>query len=305
MRCFTRSVVPFVVVLGTGLAGCDKAEHAPAENAVAAQVQTPTAPAEVVVKPSAAASLADARTLWGQGETEEALASFAKAVELAPKDAAVASELGFAQFRAGNLDAAEATLNAALALVTEADAKVKGSILYNLGRVAEAKGDSKAAAAHYRASLKERPNDTVAARLQAVESPAAKADGAKAAKPVTGKVGEGKGAPCKIELTLATALDCDAENGNLKTAECLAGNMYSYKTSATDVAGWTNRWVAQGEHPGADAAPTPLTKGQAVPASDDVTFAYTFDAKGRAETVTADPTADANDYTYKYSYDCK
>ncbi len=304
MTCSTRSAISVFVMICAGFVGCDKAEPAPAENAAATTLPPPPAP--VVAKPSAAASLSDARTLWGQGEQEEALASYAKAAELAPKDAAVKSELGFALLRAGKLDEAKASLDAALALVT--DARVKGSILYNLGRVSEAKGDSKAAAEQYRASLRERPNDTVAARLQAVESPTgAKANGPKAATPVTGEVGEGKGAPCKIDLTTARALECHAENGNLKTPDCLGGNMYSLKTTVTDVPGWTDEWRADGdaEHPGADAAPTPIKKGQSVPASEEVTYFYEFDAQGRATSVQADPVADANDYTYKFTYDCK
>ncbi|MCA9546718.1 MAG: tetratricopeptide repeat protein, partial [Myxococcales bacterium] len=63
---------------------------------------------------------------------------FQAAVDLDPNDAATLGELGWIQYKAGRLPAAEATLRRALLHVKAA--KTEGMIRYNLGRVLEDQG---------------------------------------------------------------------------------------------------------------------------------------------------------------------
>lgn len=86
-----------------------------------------------------------------------------KAKAISPTNSKVLGELGWAHFLNGDHDDAERELKLALAHV-EQDA-TKGAVLYNLGRVAEQKGNEKMAADLYRQSVAVRPNDIVQKRL--------------------------------------------------------------------------------------------------------------------------------------------
>jgi tetratricopeptide (TPR) repeat protein len=83
------------------------------------------------------------------------------------------SELGdqcFAAFRSGRYDAARDLC--LRGLEAGPDANVRGAILYNLGRVAEAQRASALAARYYRRSLDARPgNEVVQRRLDQLVAP--------------------------------------------------------------------------------------------------------------------------------------
>ncbi|MCB9525065.1 MAG: tetratricopeptide repeat protein [Myxococcales bacterium] len=101
---------------------------------------------------------------------------FQAAVDLDPNDAATLGELGWIQYKAGRLPAAEATLRRALLHVKAA--KTEGMIRYNLGRVLEDQGKAVEAADAYRLSLARRPHKVVQARLDDLQgklTPAGKA----------------------------------------------------------------------------------------------------------------------------------
>ena len=78
----------------------------------------------------------------------------------------ILTEEGWAALHAGDLDAAERASKGALAIAT--DARTRGQILYNLGRVAEARGTTADAAHLYEQSLVLRPSKAVEDRLKSV-----------------------------------------------------------------------------------------------------------------------------------------
>lgn len=97
---------------------------------------------------------------------ETGIAKYEAALAIDPVEPKVLGELGWALFLAGRNDDARNRLYDAL--VYNRDAKSRGAILYNLGRVAEAQGQPENAADFYRRSLVLRTNDTVKARLTAL-----------------------------------------------------------------------------------------------------------------------------------------
>ncbi|MCA9711549.1 MAG: tetratricopeptide repeat protein, partial [Myxococcales bacterium] len=79
-----------------------------------------------------------------------------------------------ARLRIGHWASAEASCLEGLTIATEA--KTKGALLYNLGRIAEAQGAQAQALEHYRSSLAARPDDrTVKRRLAKLERAVARA----------------------------------------------------------------------------------------------------------------------------------
>jgi tetratricopeptide (TPR) repeat protein len=108
---------------------------------------------------------------WG-----EAVSEFEAALAALPMNGRALSELGWAAFQAGDYDKAREA-NASAIRVASGRA-VKAASLYNLGRVAEATGKHDEAARHYAESLRLRPNDTVARRLNALAHDEAGAAGA-------------------------------------------------------------------------------------------------------------------------------
>jgi hypothetical protein len=111
--------------------------------------------------------LDEGRTLTKADKLSEAMVKYRAALEIDPSNPTVLGELGWAQFKANALDDAQATTMQALRLAQ--DDKARGMLLYNLGRVAEARGETEAAMIYYRTSLEKRPdNATVQARLAAL-----------------------------------------------------------------------------------------------------------------------------------------
>ncbi|MBK9263316.1 MAG: tetratricopeptide repeat protein [Polyangiaceae bacterium] len=110
--------------------------------------------------------LAEGRRLASKSTFPEAIKEFEKALEAVPGDAPALLDLGWAAFKAGELDRAKKSTEEALARTTSP--KLKGMAHYNLGRIAEEKKDDKTAVEQYRISLELRPNETVEKRLAEV-----------------------------------------------------------------------------------------------------------------------------------------
>lgn len=94
-----------------------------------------------------------------------ALADFDRALAIAPDDGRVLAEVGYAAMLAGDNARASAANKRALANVH--DKNLRAQVLYNEGRVAEAKGDKPAACKVYAESLALRENAEVRKRLTA------------------------------------------------------------------------------------------------------------------------------------------
>lgn len=113
--------------------------------------------------PAPGASLVRGRTLASEGKWKEAVAAFREAAEAQTPSPIAFSELGWAAFQAGDLElAARAT---AQGLELSSEPKPRAQMLYNRGRIEEARGDREAAARSYAESLALRPNRTVEQRL--------------------------------------------------------------------------------------------------------------------------------------------
>jgi len=129
----------------------------------------PTPPPKPTVEQAKAArasygkALNEGRKLAKADKWDEALVQLEAARTANPASAKVLGELGWAQFNAGQLDKADATLQLALERVTNDG--TRGALLYNLGRVAEARGLQAIAAERYLQSLIHRQNATVKQRL--------------------------------------------------------------------------------------------------------------------------------------------
>lgn len=126
----------------------------------------PTQPGADDSKTRHAAHLRAGRAAAKKKDWKTAMTEFDAAHQAIPEDAVALSELGWAAFNAGDLDRAQKANEEAVKLAK--DPKLKAASLYNLGRVAEAKGDKETAKAMYTQSLELRPNDTVAKRLAAL-----------------------------------------------------------------------------------------------------------------------------------------
>lgn len=110
--------------------------------------------------------LKNGRTFSRAKNWPEAISAFEGALAISPDDAACLSELGWAEFNANDLDKAEAANSHALA--NAKTPALRAPILYNVGRVAEARGDKVAAIRAYRQSLTLRANSEVKKRLTAL-----------------------------------------------------------------------------------------------------------------------------------------
>lgn len=173
-------VLPGLLVLALGCTAPPDAQAPAPPPAPAAPASAPAAPPPAADKPPVPkdtldkqararyrAALADGRALHRKGDYPAAIAAFERALAVDPDDPRALAELGWAAFFARDLDLADAKTRAALA--RSADARGKGAALYNLGRIAEERGDKDQAIAHYKHSLQERPNDTVRDRLAALD----------------------------------------------------------------------------------------------------------------------------------------
>lgn len=125
----------------------------------------PPAPSAAESKAAAArfnAAVKAGRAASKAGNHAEAIRQLRAAARVDPSNATVLAELGWVLFKAGDLDQAERTSRRALVL-TDAP-KVQGMLYYNLGRIAEARGQA-LTREHYRRSLALRENATVRKRL--------------------------------------------------------------------------------------------------------------------------------------------
>jgi tetratricopeptide (TPR) repeat protein len=112
-----------------------------------------------------------------------ALADYDRALAIAPDDGRVLAEVGYAAMLDGDLTRADDANKRALKAVH--DKNLRAQILYNAGRVAEARKDQEAARAAYAESLSLRENAEVRRRLDSVggAAPPAMACAAGAATP--------------------------------------------------------------------------------------------------------------------------
>ncbi len=117
------------------------------------------------------ALLNEGRTLTKNGDYAGGIAKYREALEIDQSDVSVLGELGWAAFRSGDLELAHRTTVQALKFVRD-DNNKRGMLLYNLGRIEEDRDNIGDALDHYRDSLAARPNETVEARLAALEAKA-------------------------------------------------------------------------------------------------------------------------------------
>jgi len=109
---------------------------------------------------------AEGREATRFGRLADAVAAFREAVALDPALAPAYSGLGYALLMTGELDEARVALEQALR--RDETPAFRAQVLYNLGRVAEARGDTAAAREAYQRSLALRPHDVVQKALQSL-----------------------------------------------------------------------------------------------------------------------------------------
>ena len=167
----SRFMVCLVLLdLGTLLSATSGCRNTPPAAAPAAQGST-AAPVQVPTRgddsAAAHALLLKGRTA-AQTDLPAAIAAFAAAQKLAPEDPEILSELGQAQFRAGDLKRAEDTTRAALrAAQTPAETAAPA---YNLGRIEEAAGHIDEAVTAYELAIAARPSPEIQQRLDALKA---------------------------------------------------------------------------------------------------------------------------------------
>jgi tetratricopeptide (TPR) repeat protein len=147
------------------VAGCTKSAPPLIETAEAARtvtVEKAVVPAVAIDLDRYERALAEGRRLHRAREYAAAVKAFEGALAAAPDDARAQSELGWAAFFAGDLGRAEQATRRALAGTD--DAELRGSALYNLGRILEARGAADEAIDAYARSMEARPNAIVAER---------------------------------------------------------------------------------------------------------------------------------------------
>lgn len=152
-------------------AGTDAARPAPTASAV-----VDAGPPSAEARAAGLKALDEGRKLSRAKDWSKALAAFDRALLVMPDDARVLSEVGWAAFQANRLDRAEEANARALANAKEP--LLRAPILYNVGRVAEARGKPDAARKAYKESLSLRANAEVKRRLDvlAVDASATASD---------------------------------------------------------------------------------------------------------------------------------
>jgi hypothetical protein len=106
------------------------------------------------------------RELARAEDWEAAVAELETAFAANPSDGAVVTELGWALFRTGRLERAHAVMQPFV--MSAAPGVQRAAALYNLGRVAEVRGEREVAATYYQSSLADREHQAVRRRLAAV-----------------------------------------------------------------------------------------------------------------------------------------
>jgi hypothetical protein len=165
-----------------------KSASAPASGSAPAQSASGGPSSSASAKPKAAAPnkallkhLADGRKLTKDKKYKEAIVEFEKALAIHDSDAKVLSELGYAALLDNDLDKSKKASEKALK--TTRDPKLRASVLYNLGRVQEEKGDKAAASESYAASLALRDNEAVKKRMEGLGAQKKAVDACTAAFP--------------------------------------------------------------------------------------------------------------------------
>lgn len=163
------AAAPSVVEDEGATTGVEPALVLAAEPAVAA-VDSTASPAALVQadRQRFQAEVTEGRRLHQAQDYEGALAAYARALDLVPGDPRTLSEQGWAALFAGRLDEADATLRHAEAMAGNDDPKLRASILYNRGRVAEARGEAPEAIDAYQHSLRLRPHPATYQHLTAI-----------------------------------------------------------------------------------------------------------------------------------------
>ncbi len=138
------------------------------DKARSAELERPSKEEAEAGRKELAKLLGEGRKASKAGDHSTAIERFRAALKLNPAHAGVLGELGWAHFKAGELDPAEDVLLRALRHSRTDEGR--GMVLYNLGRVHEAREDFESAATYYARSLERRPNDTVKARLEGLEA---------------------------------------------------------------------------------------------------------------------------------------
>ncbi len=113
------------------------------------------------------AALRDGRAAHRSGDLPAAIAAFDRALALFADDPRALNERGWARYKGGDLQGAEADTRQALARTV--DRRLIGASWYNLGRIFEDREQAAEAADAYRRSLAARPNAIVQARLETLE----------------------------------------------------------------------------------------------------------------------------------------
>jgi len=158
------------------------------------------------------AALDAGRVASKSGAYTEAIARFREALVVNPTNAAALGELGWAALKAGDLTLAE-TATAPAPRYADVDTQ-RASLLYNLGRVAEAREKKDVAIAYYRRSLELRDNDTVRERLKAIGGDAAAPPSLGLAR--VGSTFETLDSACSV----LTAAKCSAPEAEGDTTTC-------------------------------------------------------------------------------------
>jgi tetratricopeptide (TPR) repeat protein len=161
--CLISTSLVLGMVLGCGGRDGLRAPR-PVDEARGTAAPAASAPPARVDEAAYRAALRQGRALSEKRDYRAAMAAFEQALQHQPGAGEALSELGWAAFRAGELDrAVAATRQAMAALVT--DNAAHAAALYNLGRIFEARGDAAAAVIAYRRSLRLRPHHAVEERL--------------------------------------------------------------------------------------------------------------------------------------------
>lgn len=127
----------------------------------------PADPFDVARLPGPSPQLAVAQGHAKGGRHAEAVETLRALIRDTGPEASSLAELGWALFHLRQLDEAEKVTREALDL-TRSD-RTRGALLYNLGRIAEERGDAAAATEHYTRSLAARDNRTVKRRLEKLQ----------------------------------------------------------------------------------------------------------------------------------------
>lgn len=112
---------------------------------------------------AAAKLVNEGRTLSKKKKLAEALTAFEAAMKANPSSATAACEAGYAALRLDKLDQAQRDLELGLQLVQQPNKEA--ACRYNLGLVAEKRGEAERAVEHYKHSLRLRDNKTVRTKL--------------------------------------------------------------------------------------------------------------------------------------------